>query len=49
MDQFVLFLIFTAGCLLGFVLVPMFDVLGLAMVVGFCSLLLVSWMYLRSR
>ena len=49
MDQIVLFLICTVGCLLGFVLVPMFDLLGLSMVVVLCSLLLISWAYLRSH
>ena len=49
MDQFVLFLIFTVGLLLGFLLVPMFDLLGLFMVVGLCSLLLISWVCRRSH
>jgi len=43
MDLFVVFLIFTVGLLLGFLLVPLFDLLGLVMVVGVCSLLLISW------
>jgi hypothetical protein len=43
MDLFVVFLIFNVGLLLGFLLVPLFDVLGLFMVVGVCSLLLISW------
>jgi len=49
MDQLVLFLIFTVGLLLGFLLVPMFDLLGLVMVVGLCSLLLISWVCWRPR
>jgi hypothetical protein len=49
MDQLVVFLIFTVGLLLGFLLVPMFDLLGLVMVVGLCSLLLVSWVCWRPR
>jgi hypothetical protein len=43
MDQLVVFLIFTVGLLLGVLLVPLFDLLGLVMVVGVCSLLLISW------
>jgi len=43
MDLFVVFLIFTVGLLLGCLLVPLFDLLGLVMVVGVCSLLLGSW------
>ena len=43
MDLFVVFLIFTVGLLLGCLLVPLFDLLGLVMVVGVCSLLLISW------
>ena len=49
MDQCVLFLIFTVGLLLGFLLVPLFDVLGLCMVVAVCSLLLISYYFYAYR
>jgi hypothetical protein len=40
MDLLVLFLIFTVGLLLGCLLVPAFDLLGLFLEVGLCNLLL---------
>jgi hypothetical protein len=48
MDHFVVFLIFTAGCLLGVLLVPLLGDRGLFIVVLVCSLLLVSWVWRAS-
>lgn len=49
MDHFVVFLIFNAGCLLGFLLVPLLGDRGLFLVVLACSLLLVSWVWRAPR